>query len=236
MAQQGIPKYLVIEQALRDLLAKAAAGDPLPSETELSARFAVSRMTARQAMKQLEAEGLVYRVPGSGTFASGRRIHRMMGQLRSFSTEMRSRGAQPSSRVLIAEIAMGTKTQLAALDLPPRSKVVVIERLRLADGVSMALERSVFTPACAELVNADLASGSAHEALTQLGWNPTRAVGTLIAQSASAEEAELLDVAAGAALLVERRRVFDQYDRPLEATESRYVGDRYVFDVELASP
>lgn len=216
-----MPKYLVIEQALRDRVAKATAGDLLPSETELSARYGVSRMTARQAMKELEGEGLVYRVPGRGTFAS---------------TEMRSRGAQPSSRVLIAEIAIGTKTQLAALDLAPRSKVVVIERLRLADGVSMALERSVFTPACAELIHADLASGSVHETLTALGWVPTRAVGTLIAQSASTEEAELLDVTTGAALLVERRRVFDQYDRPLEATESRYVGDRYVFDVELASP
>jgi GntR family transcriptional regulator len=231
-----MPKYLVIEQALRDLVAKAVAGDLLPSETELSARFAVSRMTARQAMKQLEGEGLVYRVPGRGTFASGRRIHRMMGTLRSFSAEMRSRGAQPSSRVLLAEIAIGTTTQLAALDLAPRSKVVVIERLRLADGVSMALERSVFTPACAELIGADLVSGSVHEALTQLGWVPTRAVGTLIATSASREEAELLDIAPGAALLVERRRVFDQYDRPLESTESRYVGDRYVFDVELAGP
>jgi GntR family transcriptional regulator len=230
-----MPKYQVIEQALRELVAKAAAGDSLPSEPELSARFAVSRMTARQAMKQLESEGLVYRVPGRGTFASGRRVHRRMGRLRSFSAEMRSRGAQPSSRVLIAEIAIGTRTQLADLDLAPRSKVVVIERLRLADGVIMALERSVFTPACTELIHADLASGSVHEALTQMGWVPTRAVGTLIAQSASEEEAGLLAVAPGAALLVERRRVFDQYDRPLEATESRYVGDRYVFDVELAS-
>jgi GntR family transcriptional regulator len=236
VAQPGVPKYLVIEQALRDLVAKAAVGDALPSETELSERFAVSRMTARQAVKGLESEGLVYRVPGRGTFASGRRIHRSMGRLRSFTAEMKSRGARPSSRVLAAEITLGLQSQLADLDLAPRSKVVVVERLRLADGVPMALERSVFPPACAELIQADLAAGSLHEVLTTLGWIPTRAVGTLVAQSASPDEATLLGIGPGAALLVERRRVFDQYDRPLDATESRYVGDRYVFDVDLAGP
>jgi GntR family transcriptional regulator len=234
VTQAALPKYLIIERSMRELVANATAGDSLPSEAELSERFAVSRMTARHAVKRLETEGLLYRVPGRGTFATGRRMHRSMGRLRSFSREMRDRGALPSSRVLCADLRAGDREQLASLGLAPRGTVVTIVRLRLADGIPMAIERSVFPAACADLLETDLTSVSLHESLTSLGWTPSRAVGTLVAQSAAADEANLLEVARGAALLVEQRRVFDQYDRPLEATESRYVGDRYVFDVELA--
>ena len=62
---------------------------------------------------------------------------------------------------------------------------------------------------------------------------PTRAYGTLTAAAADPVEAKQLDVAVGAPLLVEVRTILDQSGTPVEYTESRYVGERYRFDVEL---
>lgn len=59
--------------------------------------------------------------------------------------------------------------------------------------------------------------------------------GAVTARLATAEEADLLDVAPRSPLLVEERTVTDDQGRPLEVTESRYSGERYVFDVELTS-
>nr|MDT0667718.1 UTRA domain-containing protein [Micromonospora sp. DSM 115978] len=71
--------------------------------------------------------------------------------------------------------------------------------------------------------------------LVQRGRVPTVARGTLVAAPASDADSDLLDVPVGAPLLIEWRVVHDQDDQPVECTETRYVGDRYVFDVELLS-
>ena len=71
-------KYDSIEKELRELLFSDAytAGDKLPSENELSARFSASRQTVRKALEGLEREGYIYAVHGSGRFVSERMMHR----------------------------------------------------------------------------------------------------------------------------------------------------------------
>lgn len=236
MARMGVPRYQEIELALREQVAHAAPGDPLPSDAELCARFGVSRMTARQAVQQLAVEGLLYRKPGHGTFVAERhRHHRPMDRFLSFSDEMRSRGATPSSRLLEAGRAEPSRAEAAGLELAPGELVVRIHRVRLADGVPMAIERVALPPSCAGVLDQDLASVSLHAALTAMGRRPAVARGAVTARLATADEAELLDVAPRSPLLVEERTVTDDQGRPLEVTESRYSGERYVFDVELTS-
>ena len=229
------PRYVAIEQELRRQVSGAEPGDPLPSEAELCGRFGVSRMTTRQAVGQLERDGLVYRVPGRGTFVAQRRIHRRMGRLLSFTDEMALRGVRPSSLILDAALVDGSLDDVTALHLAPGTRVVVVRRVRLADGVPIALERAVVVPSCAGVLDVDLAAGSLHAALVERGRVPTVARGTLVAQPATDADSTLLDVPAGAPLLVERRVVHDQDDHPVECTETRYVGERYVFDIELLS-
>jgi GntR family transcriptional regulator len=227
------PAYRIIEQELRRQISAAKPGDPLPSDAELCDRFKVSRMTARQAVQRLAAEGLLYRVSGHGTFVAQAPVHRRINRLLSFTEEMRHKGRTVSSRLLEAGLRPGLEEEVLALRLPPNSAVVGIRRVRLADDVPMAVEYARLAAVCAGVLVADLTRTSLFDALRGIGRVPTLAQGTLTAAAARAEEAALLNVPEGAPLLVERRTVFDQADGPLEFTESRYVGGRYLFDVEL---
>jgi GntR family transcriptional regulator len=202
--------------------------------------FGVSRMTARNAVQRLTQEGLVYRVPGRGTFVAEPPVHRQAGNLLSFTEEMRRRGREPSSRLLERGVREPRPAEASHLQLEPGVEVIAVRRLRLADDEPVAIEEAVFPAAVAAVIqHADLERRSLHDTLVEGGHVPTMGRARLGAEAAGAEDAELLRVAPGSPLLVEKRVIHDQDGNPLELCESRYAGDRYgldvQFDVELGS-
>lgn len=231
------PRYYEIEQSLRARVDGLEPDSALPSEAQLCEEFGVSRMTARAAVQRLVQDGLVYRVPGRGTFVAAARANRTAGHVLSFSDEMRRKGRVPSSRVIERRRRQATEVEERRLGV---REVVVLRRVRLADGKPLVLERAVF-PAhrVSGALEGDLEHESLFETLATAGLVPTRGTAALAAEPATAEDARLLRVRRGAPLLVERRLIEDQDGEPLELTESRYVGSRYGidvdFDVELPS-
>lgn len=224
-----LARYREIEQWLTERCRALPAGSQLPSETELAAKFSVSRMTARQAMVNLDQAGLVERRRGAGTFVAPSRLHRLDNVLLSFTEDMALRGMSAQSRVLSATIATSPDNAVA-LGLAPAAWLVCIDRVRLADGVPLARER-VFLPGdLHEVLDSDLQNGSLHVALIRLGRVISGARGYVTARLASTEEAELLGLVYPAVLLVERRTITDDRGNPIEHTETAYVASRWVID------
>ena len=229
-------RHAEIAHYIRGLAAAAVPGDALPSEAELCERFGVSRMTVRQALAELTAEGLVERRRGQGTFVAAPPVHRRPGVFLSFTEEMGRRGLRPSSRLVSAALDWPRPEEVADLGLARGEQVVRVVRVRLADGIPIALEDAALVVRLAGVLEADLESGSLHTELGRFGVAPTRAVGTITARLARSSEVAQLDLPPGAALLVELRLLFDQSDAVFERTETRYVADRYVIDVVHTHP
>ena len=226
-----VPRYHEIEQALRARIAGLDAHAPLPSDAQLCEEFGVSRMTARGAVQRLVHEGLVYRVPGRGTFVAPARANRTASHILSFSDEMRRRGRTPSSQVLQKRRRPATAAERDRLGA---DEVIVLRRVRLADGEPVAVETAVFpAPRVAGALEGNLDGASLFATLAEAGLVPTAGRASLAAEAATAEDARLLRVKRGEPLLVERRLIHDQQGAPLEWTESRYVGARYGLDVDF---
>ena len=234
MTATGIPRYRTIERSLRERIAALRPGDGLPSDSDLCAEFGVSRMTARNAMHRLAEEGLVVRLPGRGSYVAEPPAHRRADRLMSFSSEMRRRGRVPSSIVVSREIRPAGRRAAAALRIRDSEPIVFLRRVRCADGEPIALETTMLAGRLSGTVMAaDLRHDSLHATLTTAGWSLRRGTATVTAESASREDARLLEVAPGDPMLVERRVIVDVQGRPLEATETRYAAQRYAIDVRF---
>lgn len=236
-----VPRYYEIEQALRARVATLQPGDLLPSDAMLCSEFGVSRMTARNAMQRLAQERLVQRVPGRGTFVATPPVHRQADSLLSFSTEMRRRGRVPTSRVLACGVRRATAEEVDRLGLVDGAEVVGLRRVRLADDEPIAVESTALRADLAPVVlAADLERSSLHATLLAAGKVLANGRARIWAGRADAEDASVLGVAEGSALLVERRIILDERGTAVERTESRYAAERYAlevqFDVERDEP
>lgn len=132
-------KHQLIREQLLAEISTMETDAPIAQERELADRFGVSRTTVRQALRSLSDEGLIYAIRGQGTFVSGGRISKGL-KLSSFSEDMRSRGMIPRSRLIRAEEKLADADLAQQLEVEVGTPVLMIERLRLADGVPMCLE------------------------------------------------------------------------------------------------
>jgi GntR family transcriptional regulator len=222
-------RYEQIAEYLRELVTAAQPGDRLPSEAELCEQFGVSRMTARQAVQLLAADGLVERRRGAGTFVRSHPVLRDLGSPLSFTGSMRARGMTASSKTLEWSEVKSSRDEADALGLEVGDEVYRLERLRLADGTPMAIERVVMPSELALALSDGFQEGSLHEAFRGIGRNPTEAHAEVSARRATRRERDLLGLPPSGIVISERRTIYDQDGSPLERTETRYAAGRYTF-------
>lgn len=210
-------------------------GDRVPSERELTEQFGVSRMTARQALKELEALGYLSRQQGKGTFVTTPKLVQPLAGLTSFTEEMRQRGLVPGAVVLAVEEVLAGWRVAEALGISQTAPVLRLQRLRLADGLPLALEISHIPSAlCPGLGQADFENQSLYKMLAdRYGIRLIRAAQSLEAVAASPYEAAMLQVKEGTPLLLIERVSQNSKERPVEFVRSLYRGDRYRFTAEL---
>jgi GntR family transcriptional regulator len=226
---RSTPLHTQILRELRRHALTLPPGTPIPSERALAAEYRVSRMTAREAVRSLRAEGLVYPERGRGMFIAQQKTNVHAGSLSGFSTHVRSGGQQPSSRLLGFRRIDSTPSIADALALPVGTPVFLIERLRLADGKPMAYE-AAHVPAdlCATLYRYDLERDSLYRILREEhGIRFRRASEELEAATAGRAIGHLFRIPASDPVLIVRRIIYSTSDRPVEATTTTYRADRY---------
>jgi len=234
------PRYLWLQKLVREAIraGQLPVGTALPSERELCETFSLSRVTIRKAMDELVAQGLLDRKRGAGTFVAGRgpaadggRVEKSFSMLTSFTEDMLARGRRPSSRWLDRSEGAVTPEEALALGLSPGSKVYRFQRIRYADGQTMALELAT-VPAWG-IGPLEGVEDSLYGALVAAGNRPVRALQRVRAVAFDAEQAELLDITAGDPGLLIERRAFTADGRVIEVTHSYYRGDAYDLVAEL---
>src|ERR671937_1597089 len=137
--QQRATKQSQTRERVIDLIERLGVGNAIPSWRCLSSDLGVSRLTVRAALDDLVRDGYLVRRHGSGTFGSEPKIAQQL-TLTSFSEDMRRRGMVAGSRTIELRETHAGATIGRALNVSPDARVMLIRRLRLADGEPMALE------------------------------------------------------------------------------------------------
>jgi GntR family transcriptional regulator len=230
------PIYLQIFGVIKSMLqaGRIAPGSPLPPEQILAKQFGVSRMTMRQANDLLEREGLIERQRGRGTFAVQNRLVKQEQETRSFSEEIRRRGSVPSSRLLSFKTQPASAAAATDFGIKPGDPLYVIERIRLSDGVPMALE-SVQIPAhrCPNLERFNLIDHSLYQIFEEhYRIEIARSEEEISAIVPKKIHRKALQLKANAAVLLVKRRTFTTDGRLFEVAADAYRGDLYVAKVQ----
>ncbi|MFT4149910.1 MAG: GntR family transcriptional regulator [Paracoccaceae bacterium] len=229
------PLYLRLQRRIAEALAAGALmpGDPLPAERELASRTGLSRVTIRKAVQGLVAEGLVVQRRGSGTFVAPRveRMQQALSLLTSFTEDMARRGRCVQSQWLSRRITDPDPDEVMALGLATGQRIARLERIRLCDGLPLALESASIPDSI--LPAPQGVESSLYAALQATGHRPVRAVQRISAASLGVREARLLQVAPGTAGLRIERIGYLPSGRVVEFTRALYRGDAYDFAVDL---
>lgn len=143
-ARRQLPVLLADDLRARIRQGEWSAGDRLPTEAELGAHYQVSRSTVRQAVKTLQAQGLLTSRQGKGTYlSSGLRIHAGMQELRSITTTIADRGLVPGMRYHHRRLRAASPEEQARFELDGDAQVLDIQRRILADGETVAYSYDV---------------------------------------------------------------------------------------------
>ena len=196
-----LPKYFALAEMLRQQIraGEFVAGQQITSEPVLCQTHNLSRGTVRQAIQLLVDEGMLVREQGRGTFVAspaGRSTH---FSLSSFNDEMRRQHRQPSTALLVNDIVPAAAKVAERLHLVTNTPVFHIRRLRLADGLPVAVEtRYLAESLCPDLADEDLANASLHWLFVEKFQIPlVRMEHVVEVQPLAADVAELLQLPAG---------------------------------------
>lgn len=212
-----------------------ATGDLLPSEAELCKTFDISRSTVRQAIGALEAEGLVVRKQGRGTFVAEPKVRRRTENVYSFTSEISSMGMQPSSTLIEFEVIDPTPDIIKVLELNGHdSKVYRFTRIRNVDDEPLILETSFYPQYIyPKLTRELLQTHSFYSLLYEVGIVPANAIDSYEAVPMNRKESEMLNCKPGSCGFFVQRRTFTENGMCYEFTQSLMRADRVKLDIYL---
>ncbi len=221
-------RYQEIAQTLRQRVLREGPGHVLPSESELSHEFGVSRVTVRRALERLRDEGLLDSRQGFGWFVAAAPVQQRLGRLDTIESQLQERGVHAERQVL----------EFAFEEAPPRvaqvlasEHVLRVKRLNLADGAPFAVV-TVWCPAelGQHLSRRDVERKPFYELL---GTRLRGATQTIGAAAVGERDAALLAVPVGSPVLRCERITTSVDGVPVLLSEHLFPAHRTEFVVDL---
>jgi GntR family phosphonate transport system transcriptional regulator len=221
-----------LEQAI--IVGAHAAGERLPGEVEIAARFGVNRHTVRRALAELSERGLVRAERGSGTFVEGKRLSYPIGARTRFSEIVGTAGRGAEGRLIAHRREPAPPDIARRLGLDPGDMLVRLEILRSADRVPICSATSWLPAARApDAARIYRMHRSMTRALAHYGIHDYRRASTGIsAAPADALDAERLRLAPGRAVLIVDSVDVTVKGVPILTTRARFAADRVELLVE----
>lgn len=230
------PLYHQIKEILEKKInnGEYPAGSIFPSECELQNLFSVSRVTVRQAVQLLTADGLLEPHRGIGTIVKERKFfNEQIEYIKSFSNEMRERNITPGLsyadfRMERAGIEVAQNMQLDENDL-----VCHITRIRTGDGIPMLFEECYFPEHMSDILQDNYQTSSLYATLLENGIRIERTKDSYSAGLANFATAHALNIKPNSAVMIRTRISYDKEGNIIEYTKMNYNASLYSYTIEL---
>ena len=238
----AIPLYQQVIDIIKNEINSGAykAGARIPNEFELAESYKVGRVTVRRAIEELVQQGYLTKRQGKGTFVNAPKLKRKIrqkGDVQSFTEGCAANDMVPGARLVSRTVVAATHEDAAFFGVEPGCELIVVERVRTADGIPVMLENNAFVladhPYLQTLANKDLTDNSIfalvaeHSGRAPLKSDPC----TVEIALADTQTAPLLEVPVGEPLFYMEAYFTDAGGRPLLLGRQKIVGSRYVFDI-----
>ncbi|HEX8595643.1 MAG TPA: phosphonate metabolism transcriptional regulator PhnF [Pseudomonas sp.] len=230
MSRQPEPIYRALAQTLRNELDGYQAGDYLPAEVQLAARFAVNRHTIRRAIDELVREGCVLRRQGKGTQVLERRLIYPMQADSAYSQSLSALGIGVDATLLHRSECLATAEDARHLGLAEQALLLELHTLRRLDGQPVSLIRHRFCASRSQWL-AGYRSGSLREYFASRDLPLTRTLSLIGSRLPSREEAGLLMMPRHLPVLTVLTVSRDESGNPVELSRSTSRSDRFQYQV-----
>lgn len=234
------PAYQVLRDQLREEIAAGhyPDGTRLPTESELVTRHGLSRQTVRRAFQDLVAEGVVYRVPGRGTYASetGGRYLRQLGSIEDLMSL-----SEDTSMEVLRGLSRGVDVDAASRLRLDNDVIYSVMFRRLHDGVPFVVTTVQLPESVGRLLQGsealDAGAVGTHTViglLEPLLADPiAEAAQSITVAGATDAVAQAVGCAPGHAMLRVDRLYSDTDGRPVELSVSHFLPEQYTYRVTL---
>jgi GntR family transcriptional regulator len=246
--RSSVPAYAQLADILRDAISEMPDGYQLPSLPTLIEEHEVSMSVVRQALQQLETEGLVSTQQGRGSFVRRPQRHLRDGMTRhlrssrplgkaALEAEAGRQSQSRTSKVRDAGNVPAPPRIAALLGVAPGTSLVRRRYVLDIDGTPSELAESFFTHELADNTiltePANIKGGTHNYLVEQLGLNLTHANELLIARMPTRSELQDLRLLPGTPVVELTRTFYTQDERPAEVTAFVFAGDRHEFSYDV---
>ena len=229
------PLYLqLVDQLEMEIRNSMLANDKLSSERELTKMYGVSRITVRLALQELEKRGLVYKKHGKGTYVSEITDSAVdLSAAYSFTDQMKKLGKVPQTKILSFRLIEAPESIAQQMQIKPGDLIFEIERLRIANGIAMMIERSYVPHALFEGLTEEMLSVRSLYELFQVEFSQTIRLADeeFYASIALDNEAELLGISSGSPVLHLLRKTYNTKNIVIEYTFSIARADQVRYKI-----